>query len=99
MCCRLSAESHPSQNHRAGIRVPNQAAAKLLLEVSSVDRRIFLKLFRQIFDCENSTTLARRDARAATDALFRIDEELFDVRVSRLCGFGMDGFPQTDGNT
>jgi hypothetical protein len=77
--------------------MPN-LAVKLLLEVGCVDRRIFLELFRQIFDCKHSAALASRDAGATTDALFRIDKELFDVFISGLGSFGMDGLPQTDGD-
>ena len=84
--------------HRdVAIRMPN-LAAKLLLEVGCVDRRIFLELFRQIFDREDRATLACRDAGAATDALFRIDKKLFDLFISGLGRFGMDGLPQTDGD-
>ena len=79
------------------IRMPN-LAAKLLLEVGCVDRRIFLVLFRQVFDCKDSSTLASRDAGSATDAFFRIDKKLFDVFISGLGRFGMDGLPQTDGD-
>lgn len=79
------------------ICMPN-LAARLLLEMGRVDRRIFLELFRQVFDCKDSSTLAGRDAGAATDALFRIDKELFDVFISGLGRFGMDGLPQTDGD-
>jgi len=84
--------------HRdVAIRMPN-LAAKLLLEVGCVDRRIFLELFRQIFDCEDRATLARRDAGTATDALFRIDKELLDVSISGLGRFWMDGLPQANGD-
>lgn len=77
--------------------MPSQTA-DLLLEVGRVDGRVFLELFRQIFDCEDGSTLASRDAGTATDAFFWIDEELLDVRISGLGCFGMNGLPQTDGD-
>jgi hypothetical protein len=72
---------------------------KLLFEVGRVDRRKLLELFRQILDCENGSTLARRDAGAAAEALFGIDKELFGLLISGLGSFGVDGLPQTDGYT
>jgi hypothetical protein len=79
------------------IHMPN-LAAQLLLEVGCVDRRIFLKLFRQIFNREDGSTLAGRDARAATDALFGVDKELLDVCIAGLGRFWMDGLPQANGD-
>jgi hypothetical protein len=77
--------------------VPNRTG-ELLLEVGRVDLRIFLELFRQIFDCEYSPTLACRNAGTATDALFRVDIELFDIFMSGLGFLGMNGLPQTNGD-
>src|SRR5882762_8222965 len=74
--------------------------AELFLGIPvSVDRRIALPFFREVFEGEDGGDGTDRDAGATIDAFGRINIELFFVFKLRLVLAGMDAIDRADVHT